>query len=253
MSDSSSLVTRETGSEMDYVFNGEQLIRLIHGAGGGMAAGNAALAASLGAQTQTIAAQSVQIKQLLEENVALTKRCAELERASFIERQWADKVSLARESAAREGATHAEMLGIAKVAAAGIVGHLGGGSMTPQLLGMVLGGSSGGGAAPPAPRAPREPQTIEPAREGRAAEGPPERLADAVRMIVERLSPETIDALLEAAEAPNPQIPGNLPTLVGIVQVLSGVLPPEVLAQVRDEVGEKLFNQAFALILAHSP
>jgi len=234
--------------QMTYMFDGEQLIRLLQGAGGGMAAGNAALAASLGAQSETIRAQAVQIKNLLDENVALTKRCADLERANFMERQWADKVALARESAEREGATHAEMLGIAKVAAAGLVGHLGGAGITP-LLGAIVNTSPAGGAAPPsAAPASRPAERAEPP----APDAPPERISEAVRMIVQRLSPETVDELLELAERPNPQIPGNAPTLVAMVQVLAGVLPTETLERVKAEVGEKLFAQAFALMLAHA-
>jgi hypothetical protein len=231
--------------QMSYVLDGEQLIRLLHGAGGGMAAGNAALAASLGAQSNTIAAQSEQIRRLLAENEALLKRCADLERANFSERQWIDKVSLAREAAEREGATHKEMLGVAKVAAAGIVGHVSGGAIPPQLLAAFVGGGGGsGGGASSQPRRSRS------RRRRVAEEDLPQRLGEAVRMVVERLSPETIDEILEAAEAPNPSIPGGRPTLVGVLKVIADVLPQDLIEQMQEEVGQPLFAHAFALAFA---
>jgi hypothetical protein len=78
----------------------------------------------------------------------------------------------------------------------------------------------------------------------------PERLGDAVRMVVERLSPETIDEILEAAEAPNPNIPGGVPTLVGVLKVVAEVLPQDLLEQMQQEAGQRLFAHAFALAFA---
>src|SRR5262245_4824540 len=103
------------------MLSGADLVHLLQGAGGGLASGNAALANSLHAQSRTIQEQTDQIKVLLGELVTSHRRVGDLERSNVEQHQLEAKVALAREAMARESATQAEMLGIVKTAAVGIL------------------------------------------------------------------------------------------------------------------------------------
>jgi hypothetical protein len=228
------------------------LITLLQGAGGGLANGNQVLSQSLAAQSELITVQTEQMKALVAEIVSCAQKLGEHERSSLDkivqreraqielkqwevwqenqQRQWEMRMGFAQQTAARESATQAEMLNLAKTAAVGLLAV-----KNPELgatLAAVMAGMSPGTTAKAS---------------GSSGAGTSERtlgpIAQAAQMVVSRLSPETLVAILGAAEQPNPKLPNKVPTLAFIAHLLFTSLDAETLERVKTEVGPELFTQ----------
>ncbi len=219
------------------------LLRLMHSAGGGLAAGNAALSNSLASQTRTIQDQSDQMRALMAEYMALAKRLGDMERENaelrkweaehaFRTRQWETQISLARDAMVRDRETKTEMLQLVKGAATTMMAVHGG-----EILGAL--------GTPKLSEAPSKGAAKAPSR---PAEPEPSTLGETLQAAVKRLSPETLSAILEQAERPNPQLPGNAATLVVVAQIIAGSLEEETLDRIKNEVGLELLGRMFAFV-----
>lgn len=267
------LAAAAAGGHSMMVLNTDDLARLLHQLGGGLSSGNTALGNSLHAQSATITAQNEQIRGLLSEVDRLSRRCAELEQSNLGVKTFDAKVALAHRQLDQDARQNQEMMGLLKIAAVTIAQNvMGGGDLD---LSALLGGGGvplpAGAAKKPKPAAPKTPAAAAGAandtgdepdtddddglEEAAAASAmpTPATLGEALKAIVSRLSPETIDTVLAEAELPNPDIPGETPTLVAVLQLLLGALSKETLDQLRSELGPEMMQRLFTLLMAHGP
>jgi hypothetical protein len=125
----------------------DDLVNLIQRSGGGLAQGNAALAASLHAQQTTIEHQNAENRRLMADLAAAHGTIAALERKDLERQQWADKVALSRHHLDHEARQQAEMISLAKgiglVALLHWSGNVDKGAMM-TLLGPIMGGGMPG-------------------------------------------------------------------------------------------------------------
>lgn len=229
------------------------LVGLLRDLNGGAASGNAALSSSLHAQSATITAQNEQMVALLGEVNRLSKRCAELEQSNLTVRQYDGQLQLARDKLNAQSHTHHEMLGILKVAGMAIAAHYMGPN-GPDLTALMgpLGGAPGAlaSAEPAATTTPNAPAAAEqPARDTPRVTAV-NSLGDAVKAVGHTLTPATLDRVLACAEQPNAQIPGNVPTLLAVFQILLGCLDDETIQAVKADLGPELMQQLYALMMA---
>lgn len=233
------------------------LVGLLRDLSGGTASGNVALGNSLKSQSDTIAAQNVQMQSLLTQVGELSKKNAELEASNLTVRQYDGTLQLARDKMVSESATHREMLGILKIAGLAIASHYMGPN-GPDLSALFMGLSGAGGAAaspalqPPAPASER-PATPVDGEETERPAAAPSSLAEAVKVVGQTLTPETLDMVLAAAELPNAQIPGNAPTLLAVIQILLGCLDDKTIQAVKADLGPELMQRLYMLMMAQKP
>lgn len=223
----------------------QDFVHLLRDVGGGAASGNAALAASLHAQSQTIAASNEQMVALIGEIGRLSKRCAELETQQLSIRQFDGALQLERDKLLATAGTHKEMLGIIKLAGAAALAHYMGPN-APDLSALLA-----PAAEAPTLAVPGAPATEAPAHAPAAPKGKmPDTLAGAVKAVGQTLSSATLDKVLGVAERPNPRLPGNIPTLLAAVQILVGCLDDETLQAVKNDLGPELMQHVYMLAMA---
>jgi hypothetical protein len=219
------------------------LMRLLQQAGGGQANGYAAMANSLDAQSKTIAHQHAFLRELMGDYIGAVKEVGAISRANLEHQRWTAqfaaeqkqfdiKAQLAREAIARESATTTEMLTLAKAAALGVLAKSGpeGATLAAAISQAMPSAGAVTGATPGAP--PRE--------------RPP--VAPAVRAAVSRLSSETIDKVLAAAERPHPRVAGNQSALALFFTLIVEVMDAETLTAIQTEIGMPALTQIFDLM-----
>jgi hypothetical protein len=185
----------------------EHLLALFQQAGGGLAAGNTALAASMVAQTRTIESLTAEAERLLKELAVAHRRIGELERSDLEREQWKDRYALSKHHLDHEAKQSAEMLGLVKgigmLALAHWTGQGGSAAAVASMFGGGLPGVPGapgaGGPFPGTPpaAAPRAaaPPVGAPVASGAAGEAPGGRAAPAGEVRV-------VDAEFEPSDPP---------------------------------------------------
>jgi hypothetical protein len=250
------------------------LVRLLQQAGGGQAQGYAAMANSLDAQSKTIGQQHAFMRELIGDYMGVVKEMGALGRVNFDhqrwaaqfaaeQRQWELKAELARHAMERENTTTSEMFKLVQAVGLGVLANTKGGEGAAEALAQVLSsvapvgapapvaGDASAPAAAPAGAPPAAPPRDEVAgAKVEAAQGPLPLgggMGPAVRNVIGRLSPQTIDAVLAHAKHPNPKLPDGRSTLAMVFDLLWEILDTPTRMRIQDEVGTAALLQLVQL------